>query len=100
MVDSSMLPWESSDAIGYEPVLDVSSEESAVARGKGCNCAHCLAENPSGLRKHSLEDYDNIDTEAELSDDMYFVCSYYVYGYVFSARKWGKRADRKLTINR
>jgi hypothetical protein len=91
MIDTAMFPWEECEEKAWRPIIDQPTNDRTIRRAKGCDCSYCQKEPASEPRKAELEKFDNIDPKVELSPEGHFLCAPYVYGYVFSARKWGKR---------
>lgn len=89
MIDTFMLPWEGSEHAFWKPIVE-STPANDSGRVKGWTCSACAAQTLSGVQQHALSEFDNLDLDAELTPDQYFLCSCYVHGYVLKARKWGK----------
>lgn len=100
MIDTFMLPWEEGtksyrpsredrEEVAWKPIIESTPADDS-GRARGCTCSACVAETSSGNQKHALSEFNNLSLNTDLSPDQYFLCSYYVYGYVLKARKWGK----------
>ena len=65
--------------------------ESGVSE---CICHVCLKSKERGVRRKvsRFSSYDEIvpETTKFLTDHQYFLCSPWVYAYVFKSRSWGK----------
>ena len=88
MIDTAMLPWQEIDDPAFTPTPPVSdhskSEEShKYHSGKDRDLG------PPVSRFPNFKSYDNLTIDSEMNDDQLFLCSYYVFGYVFSVREWG-----------
>lgn len=95
MIDTALLPWEESKHPGFTPRLDddrgndSDDSDTPYRRRRRYRRYGNEEEEPKGNRIPALSKYNTLNLDSELTPDQLLLCSYYVFGYVFSVRQWG-----------
>lgn len=86
MIDTAMEPWNDSDFPRWKPVIDTDSEGII----DGCTCRACLQKVEDQKDGPPIfTSCNKLSINSGFTDEQYMICSYWVYGYVLSARRWG-----------
>lgn len=92
MIDNTMRPWEEMGMGGDRAVQDPSNKNTG--RLNSCTCDSCIDMLDKPLPSNSSlpfsNEYETLALDAVRTDDHYFLCSHYVYGYLLTERRWGK----------
>ena len=85
MIDTAMQRWEDSSLHSWKPSLNVGIEQVVA----GCTCSACL-ERVEFQEKgaYLFASCDKLNINSRFTDEQYLICSYWVFGYILSARKW------------
>ena len=93
MIDTALLPWEEVNEPAFTPTLLKAALEGSRKTRRRRYYSRSYGDDEDDTPQVTLvpafEGWDSLTEESKLTPEQFFLCSYYVFGYVFAARKWG-----------